>query len=97
MQCERCRGEQFTNAGRDHQGRQRYQCKACVRRWRPDGPSTSSSESHEVKPWYTLQPVPGAVLADVPHAPSVSRPSLRHRPLREPGARPKHASERLTL
>ena len=32
MQCDRCRGEQFTKAGRDRQGRQLYRCQACGRR-----------------------------------------------------------------
>ncbi len=32
MQCDRCAGKQFTKAGRDRQGRQMYQCRACSRR-----------------------------------------------------------------
>ena len=32
MQCDRCRSEQFTKAGRDRQGRQLSRCQACGRR-----------------------------------------------------------------
>ncbi len=32
MQCDRCRSEQFTKAGRDRQGRQLYRCRVCGRR-----------------------------------------------------------------
>jgi hypothetical protein len=32
MPCVGCPGEQFTKAGRDRQGRQRYRCTACGQR-----------------------------------------------------------------
>ena len=32
MQCDRCRSERFTKAGRDRQARQLYRCGACGRR-----------------------------------------------------------------
>ena len=32
MQCDRCTGETFTKAGRDHLGRQQWRCQACGRR-----------------------------------------------------------------
>jgi DNA-directed RNA polymerase subunit RPC12/RpoP len=35
MQCDRCAGDEFTKAGRDRQGRQRYRCTRCGRRLTP--------------------------------------------------------------
>ncbi len=32
MQCDRCAGERFTNAGRDRARRQLYRCSGCGRR-----------------------------------------------------------------
>jgi transposase-like protein len=42
MQCDRCAGDEFTKAGRDRQGRQRYRCTRCGRRLMPRSMSVFS-------------------------------------------------------
>ncbi len=42
MQCDRCAGDEFTKAGRDRQGRQRYRCTRCGRRLTPRSMSVFS-------------------------------------------------------